>query len=166
MKIDISALLSGAKQSIDFDYALDCGESPDGVTFTDAARVRGSITDMSGYMALSLSAEVPYTTECARCLEPVAGVFRADFTRTVAMPGVLTDGDDSDEYVIAENNAVDVDIPLTEQILFDFPSKILCKDDCKGLCPKCGKNLNLGKCSCPEREPDPRLAKLAELLKD
>ena len=48
----------------------------------------------------------------------------------------------------------------------ELPSKLLCKDSCKGLCPKCGKNLNNGSCACSKGEPDPRLAALSQLLSE
>jgi uncharacterized protein len=51
-------------------------------------------------------------------------------------------------------------------IVMSLPTKLLCKDDCRGLCPDCGKNLNTGDCNCTKTEIDPRLAALAELLKD
>ncbi len=165
MKIDISPLLNGTEQCVSFSYTLSCDDAPQGVVFPKPFEVNGSITDNAGYMALSLRADVTYQTECARCLAPVSGVLPIDFERTVALPGTLTD-EDNDDYVVVQDNTVDVDIPLIEQILLLFPSKILCHDDCKGLCPKCGKNLNEGKCSCPEHEPDPRLAVLAKLLEE
>lgn len=165
MKIDISPLLNGTESSVSFSYPLTTDQALPGVVFTKPFLVNGSITDNAGYMALKLCAEISYETECARCLKTVTGVFTVSFTRTVAQPNTLIDEND-DDYVVIEDNAVDVDIPLLEQILLDFPSKILCDESCKGLCPKCGKNLNEGKCSCPEKEPDPRLAVLAKLLED
>ncbi len=167
MKIDVSPLLNGAETSLSFSYTLSCEQALPGVFFPKPFEVSGSITDNAGYMALSARAQVFYETECARCLAPVSGVLPIDFERTVALPGTLTHEDnDSDDYVVVQDNAVDVDLPLIEQIVLLFPSKILCRDDCKGLCPKCGKNLNEGECSCPEHEPDPRLAVLAKLLED
>jgi uncharacterized protein len=59
---------------------------------------------------------------------------------------------------------LDVDEELLEMLEMDFPTKILCREDCAGLCPKCGKNLNLGTCNCVTKEIDPRLAPLAKLL--
>ena len=165
MKIDISTLLSGNESEITFSYTLLSEDAPSGVVFPKPFEVNGRITDNAGYMALTLRADVAYETECARCLEPIKGVFPVDFERTVALPGTLIDEND-DDYVVVEDSSVDVDIPLLEQILLLFPSKILCHDDCKGLCPKCGKNLNEGKCSCPDHEPDPRLAVLAKLLEE
>ena len=57
-----------------------------------------------------------------------------------------------------------IDEQLAEALLLDFPRKILCSEDCPGLCPKCGKSLKGGDCGCPKKEIDPRLAVLAQLL--
>jgi len=54
---------------------------------------------------------------------------------------------------------------LYSETIVSLPMKHLCSEDCKGICSKCGKNLNEGKCDCPDREIDPRLAVLADLLK-
>ena len=54
---------------------------------------------------------------------------------------------------------------LEEEIMLEMPSRTLCREDCLGLCPKCGKNLNEGSCGCAQHEPDPRLAVLKTLLK-
>ena len=62
-----------------------------------------------------------------------------------------------------EDMHFNLDPLVTEDIFLSLPTKILCSEDCKGLCPKCGVNLNLGKCSC-KKEIDPRLAALKELL--
>ena len=66
--------------------------------------------------------------------------------------------------MIVRDGFLDVDEELSEMLEMDFPSKILCREDCRGLCPKCGANRNHGSCSCPEKEVDPRLAPLAKLL--
>lgn len=64
-----------------------------------------------------------------------------------------------------EGDAVDLDELVREQILLALPSRHLCREDCKGLCQKCGANLNAGQCSCEQGEADPRWAALAELKK-
>ena len=59
---------------------------------------------------------------------------------------------------------LEVDELVYTEVILNLPSKHLCKADCKGLCFKCGKNLNEGDCGCKSDEPDPRFAKLRELL--
>jgi uncharacterized protein len=65
-----------------------------------------------------------------------------------------------------EGDAVDLDELVREQILLALPSRHLCHEDCKGLCQKCGANLNDAPCSCEQVEVDPRWAALADLKKD
>ncbi len=168
MVIDVGALLRGEKTKITFDYML----SPipmDRVSFKDDAHVSGEITDSAGYMQLKAEAHLAYEAECDRCLDPVSGEFVLDFERVVADEGTLTAEqieDNVDEYVIVENGRLDIDEQLCEALLLDFPRKILCSPDCRGLCPKCGKPLKDGDCSCPTKEIDPRLAVLAKLLEN
>ena len=68
-----------------------------------------------------------------------------------------------EKYFIYDNDTLDITDIVRESILAELPQKVLCKDDCRGLCPKCGKNLNQGQCDCDLHEVDPRLAILAKL---
>ncbi len=166
MVLDVRPLLRGEKNKLTFDYMLP-PISMDRVSFKDDAHVTGEITDSAGYMQLKARAHLAYETECDRCLDTVSGEFVLDFERVVADEGTLTEEqieDNVDEYVIIENGKLDIDEQLTEAMLIDFPRKILCSDDCKGLCPKCGRSLNKGDCGCVTKEIDPRLAILATLL--
>ena len=160
--MDVSPLLRGEVSKIDIDYMLT-PEKLDGVVFDSDARVTGQITDNAGYMRLTLRAELGYHSECARCLAPIDGVFSLDFERTVAAEKTLTEqqlDELSDEYVVLSGGELDVDEPLREELLLGFPTKLLCEEDCLGLCPKCGKPKRDGDCGCVTREIDPRLAVL------
>ena len=162
MIIDVSPMLRGEVAKIEIDYMLEA-ESLWGVKFPEKAHVTGQLTDNAGYMRLILKTEIAYEGECARCLAPVAGVFSLDFERTVAAEGMLTDEqieDNVDEYVILSGKELDVDEQLREELVLSFPQKLLCDEDCEGLCPKCGKRRADGPCGCPEKEIDPRLAVL------
>ena len=166
MVIDVGPLLRGDVHKIDIDYMLT-PESLDGIEFENDAHVTGKLTDNAGYMRLVLKAELKYHGECARCLAPVEGVFSLDFERTVTTEGVLTEQqlmDMSEEYVVINGSELDVDEPLLEELILGFPNKLLCEEDCPGLCPKCGKPRREGDCGCPTKEIDPRLAILATLF--
>ena len=167
MVVDVAPLLRGEIRKIDIDYMLS-PEQLDGVKFEDA-RVTGTLTDNSGYMRLTLTAKLVYHGECARCLAPVDGVFSLDFERTVTTEGTIDEDkldELADEYVVLNGNELDVDEPLREELLLGFPLRLLCSEDCEGLCPKCGKPKREGDCGCSDKEIDPRWAVLASLRFD
>lgn len=169
MKLDIGALLRGETRLIQFDYMLT-PENVNSVTFKSDAHITGKVTDNGGYMRLSLNAKVPFTAECARCLEPINDVFSLNMELTVAVKGSVSDKEleeNMDEYAVVEDNCIDIDDQVREAIIIDFPMRFLCRDDCPGLCPKCGKKLAYGDCGCSsKKEIDPRFASLQKIIDD
>ena len=165
MVVDVAPLLRGEVKKINIDYILST-EQIDGVSFEDA-HVVGVLTDNSGYMRLKLQATLFYHGECARCLAPVDGVFSLDFERTVTTEGTIDEErleELEDEYVVLKGHELSVDDALLEEVALSFPTRLLCSEDCEGLCPKCGKPKREGDCGCPTREIDPRLAVLAKFF--
>lgn len=168
MNLDLRPMLRGEINRISIDFLLE-PEALDGVVFTEQAHVSGEITNRGGYMRLVAVAEIPYRGECARCLDPVSGIFSLPFERTVVTEGTLTEEqeeDNVDEFVILKNGILDIDDTVRESLILSFPMRLLCEEDCPGLCPKCGKPRREGACGCPEKEPDPRWAVLASLRFD
>ncbi|MBO7148513.1 MAG: DUF177 domain-containing protein [Clostridia bacterium] len=165
MKLDLRKLLSGETDRIEIDYTLDSSELPefDDVTFENEVRVKGELTNNGGYMRLSLTSSISYDSICARCLKPVHDTVNIDFEKTVCAQGDLQNTD-NDDYVEIEDGMLDIDEALIEDMILNFPLKILCDKDCKGLCPKCGIDLNTGSCSCVTKEIDPRLAVLLKFF--
>ena len=166
MKLDMSPMLRGEVDRIALDFMLTPDEV-DGVTLKGDAHIVGEITDEAVYMRLTLEASLPYRGECARCLAAVEDTFRLQFERTVADEKTLTDEqmeDNVDEYVIIHDGELDLDEELREALILAFPMRVLCSEDCQGLCPKCGKPRAEGDCGCPTREIDPRFAALRALL--
>ena len=166
MIIDLNPMLRGEISSLDVEFSL-APELIDGVTFNEDAKVFGKITDSAGYMRLELKAELPYVSECARCLERVEGVFSLDFDRTVVAEGTLSEEkleENVDEYIVLDNGMLYPDDAVREELLLEFPKKLLCSEDCQGLCPMCGKPKKTGDCGCKTKEIDPRLAVLKKLL--
>jgi len=114
---------------------------------------------------LDTSVEAP----CARCLEPVVqGVTRSfDLLYrplgTDAGHAELSVTDAEAEIGYYQGEGLLLEDVLREQVLLSLPLKMLCRDDCKGLCAHCGKNLNEGQCSCAEPMEDPRWSALKEI---
>jgi uncharacterized protein len=67
---------------------------------------------------------------------------------------------------VLRGTELDVDEPLSEELLLGFPTRLLCSEDCLGLCPRCGKPKREGDCGCGGREIDPRLAILKTFFDD
>ena len=166
MIIDLNPMLRGEVNVINIDFVLT-PEIIEDVTFTDGARVYGKITNSAGYMRLKLKADLPYVGQCARCLDEVQGVFSLDFERTVVTEGMVSEErleESVDEYIVLDDGKLLLDDAVKEELLIDFPRKLLCSEDCLGLCPKCGKPKREGDCGCVTKEIDPRLAVLKKLL--
>lgn len=172
MKLDLRPLLAGDRL-LTFDYELTLSFDPEdtssflyGVSFPSPMKVKGEITNTAGYMKMTLNMSVVYQATCARCLTEVNGEFNLDLEKTVASKDLLGDlyKDKPEQFVIIENGFLDMDEQLLEELEMAFPIRFLCKEDCRGLCQRCGKNLNLEKCNCKTKEIDPRLAPLARLL--
>ena len=172
MKLDLRPLLAGDRL-LTFDYELPLDiDSEDtssylyGVDFPSPMKVKGEITNTAGYMRLTLTTSLDYVASCARCLAPVSGLFSFDLEKTCSPKDMLGDLDENklDEFAIIEDGFLDLDAQLYEQLEMEFPIRFLCSEDCKGLCSKCGKNLNEGECSCQKKDVDPRLAPLQKLL--
>lgn len=107
---------------------------------------------------------------CSRCLKPVESPVECSFAeqllyaKDVSLFSHLEVGEVEEKYFIYDNDTLDITDIVRESILAELPLKILCVEDCQGLCPKCGKNLNNGQCDCDLHEVDPRLAILATLM--
>ncbi len=171
MVLDLTRLLSGEVGKIDVDFELDIRSSEDistaldGISFTSNARVHGAVTDNAGYMRLCLEVSVDYLGECARCLREVKDTLTISFERTVVSEDTLSrdskeDDEYSDEYAVLHDGKLDIDGQLCEILILEFPTKLLCKEDCLGLCIKCGHDLNEGDCGCDRSFRDPRWNKL------
>ena len=166
MIIDLNPMLRGEVNVINIDFVLT-PEIIEDVTFEGGARVFGKITNNAGYMRLTLKAELPYVGECARCLDEVRGVFSLDFERTVVTDGMVSEErleEIVDEYIVLDDGKLVLDDAVREELLIDFPRKLLCSEECEGLCPKCGKPRKEGDCGCVTKEIDPRLEVLKKLL--
>jgi len=172
MKLDLRPLLAG-ERLLTIDYELAVNSDPEdpasflyGVSFPSPMKVNGEITNTAGYMRMTLDAEVRYETRCARCLKDISGSFSFGLEKTVAPREILADLDEDklDDYAIIEDGFLDVDEEILDQLEMEFPLRFLCHEDCKGLCHKCGKNLNEGDCGCSRVDIDPRLAPLQKLL--
>lgn len=164
----MTPMLSGEKDVIEINRSFFLAEDtiPD-VVITKPVKAFGNVVNMSGYMKLTLEINMRYETECARCLRPLDETFILDCEKTVAVAGTLENEDTDEvitEYIIISENKLNLMLVAEEQLLFEFPSKHLCSEDCRGLCQICGHDLNESDCGCKSDEIDPRFEVLKFLL--
>lgn len=162
MILDLEPIFNNEGMVKEFSYELDLSEQElSGVKpFSTPVRVSGSVGNHTGVVELSAKAEFVLDMNCDRCAKPIKLALTADIFHTLVTS--LND-EANDELLLVNELRFDLDPLVTEDIFLELPSKFLCSEDCKGVCPKCGKDLNTGSCSC-EKEIDPRLAALKQLL--
>ena len=117
-----------------------------------------------GKALISGNTNLEFELSCDRCLKPVATIVEIDFERELFAPELLTDEDMKEEQHFVEEYELDVEALLKEELQLAWPSKILCDEDCKGICKKCGQNLNDGTCECDDFVPDIRFANLMDIF--
>lgn len=139
------------------------------IVLTGKVRLDGEIQHVDARVQLqgNINAEVSF--DCTRCLLPVEKLLRFPF-RAVFVESSLDEttaeaeisAEDLDESLIYDGQ-VDLAEVVREQLLLALPEQVFCREDCNGLCPKCGSDLNLKDCKCADDEFDPRWAALKEL---
>ncbi len=115
------------------------------------------LTNTGEGILLRGSAQANMTTECARCLEDARYEITGDVESYYVLDSHrLADDESDDEFTILEaDGKADLAIPIVAAIIFELPQIVLCKEDCAGLCPKCGINLNEESCDCANAiDPD------------
>ncbi len=126
-------------------------------------RITGCIFNKGGLITLQLSMVVVFSAPCDRCGLPTDTEYTVTLEKSLA-PEI--EGEDSDSILPVPNYRLDLSELVRDEVLLSLPMKHLCRPDCKGICVKCGKNLNSGDCGCSAKEIDPRLSALADLLKE
>lgn len=163
MKIDLTELFNGSVDKKDIDYRLDLSNliySTYNPIKNDVV-VNGSVFSKADVVYLDIDISFDFFGFCDRCAEDVKRSFDFKVKRIVVER--LENENDDDDYIVVKNREIDLDELVSEEVSLSLPSKILCKEDCKGLCPKCGTNLNVKKCDC-KSDVDPRMAALLQLL--
>ncbi len=187
MKLDVTQVLNGRLDTLPFSYRFspktadlpeDAVDLPADLEIPeDGILVEGEIYSVGGYLRLTAQVTAEYIVPCARCLDPIRETMEFDMERTIRSGAAVevTFSDDDDEWdgvledvLYLSDSHVCADADILEQIVLELPMVSLCSDDCRGLCPHCGKKIADG-CGCAAKEAakktiDPRMAKLQTLL--
>ncbi|HYY98847.1 MAG TPA: DUF177 domain-containing protein [Pyrinomonadaceae bacterium] len=172
MRIEVENLKERAEP---FSHSYAPGEvelEEEGARLVADASVEGSASRKGEEVRVRGSIKTEVELSCDRCLAPSRAPLEVEFdARFIPQSAAARESDNvellAEDLGLAayEGDSVDLDELVREQILLALPSRNLCREDCKGLCPKCGADLNAGDCSCEQGETDPRWAALADLKK-
>ena len=165
MNIDVSGLLNGGSKPIKFSYTLNLEDLVYSTynPVKKGAKIKGSVYEKAGVVYLDADISFKFFGFCDRCAEEIVKDMGFKLSK-ILVSKLANDADaDFDDYVVVSNGVLELDNLVTEEIQLFLPSKMLCKPDCKGLCYKCGKNLNFGDCDC-KKDVDPRMEALLQLL--
>lgn len=162
MILDLEPIFNNEGMVKEFEYELDLSEQElnGSKPFASPVKISGHAGNYTGIVELHATADFVLETACDRCAKPISLPLATKIFHTLVTS--LND-ETNDELMLVNELRFDLDSLITEDIFLDFPSKFLCDEDCKGICSKCGADLNAGPCSC-EKEVDPRLAALKQLL--
>lgn len=155
------------ENTLDFARGLDLsavrlwGERP----FLKPVQISGRVTCRSGVYTIRYAADFEISGRCSRCLNPVVKALKREFEHTILVDSEEADAETTG-FLSAPGAELDLDELVISDLLFEFSGVLLCGEDCRGLCPKCGKNLNESACGCDLREPDARFDVIRKLLQE
>lgn len=165
MLLGLSAIMDSPGESIPFSTSVDLSDLCYGISYpvTEPVVAQGTVRNTAGVLVMKGELSTCIHGICDRCANPFQR--EVSFPIDVVLVQELADEENEDEWVFPlEGDSADLDDIVRTVFVLNLDSKLLCKEDCKGLCHRCGKNLNEGPCNC-QKELDPRFAALKQLLK-
>ena len=164
MLLGLSGIIDRPGESLPFSCSVDLSDLLYGTCYpvSEPVVAEGTVRNTAGVLVMTGSVRTCIHGVCDRCA--------ADFDREVEIPidvvlvSEFANEENEDEWVFPlEGDSADLDDIVRTVFVLNMDSKLLCKEDCQGLCCRCGKNLNDGPCNC-QKELDPRFAALKQLL--
>ena len=163
MILDLKRIFAEESEKLPFVFEMDLSDTEwsGQYPFISPISVEGSVSAVAGEALLEAKVSFEFSMPCDRCMEEIRERRTSRFSH-VLVPRL--ENEDNDRYISVEGDSVDLDELLRMDILLEIPSKFLCREDCKGLCPSCGKNLNDGPCGCNLHQVDHLLEALRKLI--
>ena len=169
MLINLTELFSVDGKEKDYTCDIDINQlctSKDAYDIVSRSPVKLHVRNLGDKkLLLTGNAEVTLQMPCDRCLEPVDIPFKLEFDEELDMSKTESERtEDLDEQPYVSGYNLDVDRLLSNELLLNLPMKVLCREDCKGICNRCGANLNHTECSCDRSSPDTRMSVIQDLF--
>ncbi|MGN0689211.1 MAG: YceD family protein [Oscillospiraceae bacterium] len=137
--------IPGERQECDYEIPVSVADDYKKIDLSVPISVKGVIKNKSGVISLDYKADYRLRHKCDRCLIE----FERDYAVSCNAVVVKSlSSEDNDDYIVVGGNELDLDEHIISDLILHFPSKVLCKEDCKGLCQFCGADLNETVCSC------------------
>lgn len=135
-----------------FVFSFDMSDRAEG--FSHPVQVTGSVRNQAGVVALQAVAEADYVTVCDRCCVPLVEHYSVPCQNVLvrSSSGGGEPNGENDDILSVQDEKLDLAELVASNVLLALPMKHLCREDCKGLCPTCGKNLNDGPCGCEKAQ--------------
>ena len=161
MRLDLRELIVNPERRLPFHLELETDnlDFPSVREYLHPPVAAGVVSNEAGILHMRGSITADMLCVCDRCGQEF------ESTKETAVDAVLVEeeSEDNPELFVLEGTEIDVQEVLSTCFILDMETKFLCREDCKGLCARCGRNLNLGPCGCG-KEIDPRFAVLEQLL--
>ena len=156
MLIDVSKILKNSGESIEIsgEVVLSEEKSVKGAPVFKELGFSGKVTNIGGVLELKVKASGKYSVPCSRCLKELERDFEEEFSEILVSSD--TADESTDDAVVFTGHEIDISEIIEANVYLFLPSVFLCREDCKGLCPKCGTDLNEKECTCADDEIDPR----------
>lgn len=153
-----------AQVPIGFEIFSMCGEAYP-VVSNDDVSVEVVCTG-ERKVQITCHSNVTVQVPCSRCLKSVQVPFEIDFQKEFCFDGTKEHQEELEEAIYIEEFDLNVDCLVSEEMMLQFPLQTLCKDDCKGICGICGKDLNEDSCDCHLQGRDPRMLAIQDIFKN
>ena len=164
MLLDLTKIMDSPGATVSFSTSVDLRDLRYGNCFPvdEPVEAEGSVRNTAGVLVMTGNIHTTIHGVCDRCASDFAQ--DVEFPIDVVLVTELSNEENEDEWVFPlEGDSADLEDIVRTVFVLNMDSKLLCKPDCKGMCCRCGKNLNDGPCGC-QKELDPRFAALRQLL--
>jgi len=170
MLINLSEVFTSEGKVKEYPVAIEADVLESGLSSYSIIRKEPAVLTISNIgerkLLIEGTVKVSLLIPCSRCLQDVSTEFSLEVSKTVDMKQTeeerMKDLEDF-SYILGYN--LDVDQLVRNELYVNLPMKVLCDDNCKGICNRCGTNLNYETCDCDITELDPRMAVIRDIFK-
>lgn len=155
----------GEKMSFNLNQKVDDIEvNGQKITFVNPINAFGEVVNVNGFFEVTGQTSAMISTQCTSCLEPFAINLKGSLQEVYARSEEIIENSNPDSEMIGfEGDVIDIEPEVIKSLLIELPMRLVCSTECRGLCHRCGTNLNVKQCNCQTEDIDPRLAVLTKL---